>query len=45
MKAGLGERKIPIEGRRRATFVEQTKVTADSNLERFAAEIQVCCAA
>ena len=26
-----------------ATFVAQTKVTADSNLERFAAEIQVCC--
>ena len=26
-----------------ATFVAQTKVTADSNLGRFAAEIQVCC--
>ena len=40
------ERKIPIlreeSEKGGATFVAQTKVT-DSNLERFAAEIQVCC--
>ena len=41
----FGERKIAIEEKGGATFVVQTKVTADSNLERFAAQIQVCCRA
>ena len=41
----FGLRKIAIEEKGGATFVVQTKVTADSNLERFAAQIQVCCCA